>query len=118
MATKSAPPNDNAYDDTLERTAVVMYALLEQLHEVLADSGKPDDVNLGMLMGLTMYLDDRIGPFRAERLMASSPSIILKTDAHVVREQLDQFLPVLNAFGEHLAKLEPTARTRNLEPAR
>lgn len=92
-------------DDTIERTAIVMYGLLQQLHETLADPKAPDDINLGMLMGLAMFLDDRIGPFRMERLMAAAPGIILRTDAHVVPEQLAQFAPVLKAFGEHLSDL-------------
>ncbi|WP_114391724.1 hypothetical protein [Oleisolibacter albus] len=92
-------------DDTIERTAIVMYGLMEQLHDVLAVPEAQDDISLGMLMGLSMYLDDKIGPFRTERLMNSAPGIILKTDAHVVRPQIDRFLPVLRAFGGHLATL-------------
>jgi len=101
---------EKTYDDTIERTSIVMYGLLEQLHDVLADPAEPDDVSLGMLMGLSMFLDERIGPFRTERLMASAPSIILKTDAHVVRKQIERFLPVLHAFGDHLTRLTSTGR--------
>lgn len=97
--------NDKTHDDTIERTSIVMYAILEQLHDVLAAPRAPDDVNLGMLMGLAMFLDDRMGPFRAERLLTAAPGIILKTDAHIVREQIDRFLPVLRAFGDHLGGL-------------
>jgi len=98
---------EKTQDDTIERTSIVMYGLLEQLHTVLADPDSSDDVNLGMLMGLSMFLDEKLGPFRTERLMSSAPSIILRTDAHVVRDQLKQFLPVLRAFGDHLAALTP-----------
>ncbi len=98
--------NDKTHDDTIERTSIVMYGLLEQLEAVLAAPKSSDDVNLGMLMGLAMYLDDRMGPFRAERLMTAAPSIILKTDAHVVREQIERFLPVLRAFGDHLTNMD------------
>lgn len=98
-------PNEKTHDDTIERTSIVMYGLLEQLHSVLAEPDAPDDVILGMLMGLAMFVDDRMGPFRAERLMSAAPSIILKTDAHVVREQIERFLPVIRAFGDHLAAM-------------
>ncbi|WP_119678554.1 hypothetical protein [Indioceanicola profundi] len=96
---------DRTPDDTIERTSIVTYGLLEQLHGVLSTPEKSDDVNLGMLMGLAMFLDDKIGPFRTERLMKAAPNIILRTDAHVLREQLAQFEPVLTAFGQHLSAL-------------
>lgn len=99
------PTRETTHDDTIERTSIVMYAMLEQLHGALADPAAPDDVSLGMLMGLSMFLDEKIGPFRTERLMASAPSIILKTDAHVVKDQIDRVAPVLRAFGEQLASL-------------
>jgi hypothetical protein len=100
MSTAPAAPGE-----TIERTSIVAYALIEQLHEVLADGRAPDDVCLGILMGMSMFLDDKIGPMRADRLMAAAPGIILKTDAHVRREQMVRFLPILQAFGEHLAQL-------------
>ena len=33
--------------DTIERTAIVAYVLLQEVHRVLADPCKPDDVTLG-----------------------------------------------------------------------
>lgn len=95
--------NEKTHDDTIERTSIVMYAILERLHEALASPKAPDDISLGMLMGMTMFLDDKMGPFRAERLMNAAPSIILKTDAHVVREQVERMMPVIRAFGDQLA---------------
>lgn len=100
MSTASAVP-----DETIERTSIVAYALFEQLHAVLADPTGQDEVCLGLLMGLSMFLDEKIGPIRADRLMAAAPGIILKTDAHVRHDQLARFLPTLKAFGEHLAQL-------------
>ncbi|HYC04449.1 MAG TPA: hypothetical protein VED40_14230 [Azospirillaceae bacterium] len=104
------------HDDTIERTSIVTFGLLEQLHEVLADPKAPDDVTLGIIMGLSMFLDEKVGPFRAEKLMSSAPSIILKTDAHVARDQLERFMPVIHAFGDHLAELKATALSRQPEP--
>jgi hypothetical protein len=98
--------------DVIERTSIVTYGLLEQLHEVLADPDAPDDVSLGMLMGLSMFLDDKVGPMRADRLMAAAPGIILKTDAHVRHDQLSRLLPVLHAFGDHLAQMRLPERAR------
>ncbi|HYE48650.1 MAG TPA: hypothetical protein VEB20_03595 [Azospirillaceae bacterium] len=108
---------DITQDDTIERTSIVAYALLEQLHDVLADPKAPDDVSLGILMGLSMFLDDKVGPFRAEKLMTAAPSIVLKTDAHVVGDQVERFMPVLRAFGEHLAGLKAPER-RQTESSR
>lgn len=91
--------------DTIERTSIVAYGLLRELHEVLADPKEPDEVSLGLLMGLAMFLDDKIGPMRTKRLMNEAPGIVLKTDAHVTGDQLRRVIPVLRAFGEHLETL-------------
>lgn len=95
-------------DDVIERTSIVTYALLQELHRVLADPAKPDEVSLGIVMGLAMFLDDKVGPIRAQRLMGQAPEIILKTDAHVTPELLDQFAAVLRAFGNHMAEFHVT----------
>jgi hypothetical protein len=101
-------------DDVIERTSVVTYSLLQELHEVLCDPRKPDEISLGIIMGLAMFLDDKIGPFRTKKLLDQAPTIILKTDAHVTDELRNRFLPVLHAFGGHLNELRPAARP---EPA-
>ena len=98
-----------APDQTIERTSIVAYALFEELYAVLADPQGQDEVCLGLLMGLSMFLDEKVGPIRADRLMAAAPAIILKTDAHVRQDQLARFLPTLQAFGEHLAQLRAAA---------
>ncbi|CAO3400734.1 hypothetical protein VH569_28475 [Azospirillum sp. 11R-A] len=91
--------------DTIERTSIVAYTLLNELHEVLALPKAPDDVTLGILMGMAMFLDDKVGPMRAKRLMAEAPTIVLKTDAHVTTDQTQRIMPVLRAFGDHLKEL-------------
>ncbi|MBP2304411.1 hypothetical protein GBZ48_16205 [Azospirillum melinis] len=91
--------------DTIERTSIVAYTLLNELHEVLALPKAPDDVTLGILMGMAMFLDDKVGPMRAKRLMAEAPTIVLKTDAHVTADQTQRIMPVLRAFGDHLKEL-------------
>ncbi|HYD31184.1 MAG TPA: hypothetical protein VEB64_10075 [Azospirillaceae bacterium] len=98
--------------DTIERTSIVTYGLLRELHDVLADPKEPDEVSLGLLMGLAMFLDDKIGPMRAKRLMSEAPTIVLKTDAHVTSDQLRRVIPVLRAFGEHLETLAIPAERR------
>lgn len=95
--------------DTIERTSIVAYTLLNELHEVLALPKAPDDVTLGILMGLSMFLDDKVGPIRAKRLMSEAPTIVLKTDAHVTPDQTQRILPVLRAFGEHVKDLRVKA---------
>jgi len=92
---------------TIERTSIVAYALLQELQAALDDGrdGEADDVTLGVVMGLAMFLDDRVGPFRAERLMKRAPGIVLETDAHVTSKQIERFAPVLSAFGEHLVRV-------------
>jgi hypothetical protein len=95
--------------DTIERTSIVAYTLLKELHEVLALPKAPDDVTLGILMGLSMFLDDKVGPMRAKRLMTEAPTIVLKTDAHVTTEQMQRILPVVRAFGDHLKEMKAGA---------
>ncbi|MCW2246980.1 hypothetical protein M2352_002571 [Azospirillum fermentarium] len=97
--------------DTIERTSIVSYTLLQELHGVLAHPQTPDDVTLGMLMGMAMFLDETVGPMRAQRLMAEAPSIVLKTDAHVTADQMQRVMPVLRALGDHLKDIRhPTER--------
>ena len=88
--------------DTIERTSIVAYSLIRELHDVLATPDAPDDVTLGILMGMAMFMDDKVGPMRTKRLMSEAPTIVLKTDAHVTEEQTARVLPVLRALGEHL----------------
>ncbi len=97
------------HEDVIERTSIVTYALLKELHKVLADPKKPDEISLGMIMGLSMYMDDKIGPFRTQRLMSEAPGIVLKTDAHVTDELVSRFASVLRAFGEHLEEFAAPA---------
>lgn len=101
-----------ATNGTIERTAILMYALLQELRLELAAGGDDADVELGMLMGLSMFLDDRLGPFRADRLMAAAPGIILRTDAHVVRAQTDAVRPALRSFGHRLLEGARSAEGR------
>lgn len=98
--------------DTIERTSIVTYTLLKELHDVLALPEKPDDVTLGILMGLSMLLDEKVGPMRAKRLMTEAPTIVLKTDAHVTSEQMLRIAPVLRAFGDHLKELRIAVERR------
>jgi hypothetical protein len=105
--------------DTLERTAIVAYTLLQELHRVLADPHKPDEISLGIILGTAMFCDDKVGPFRARQLLQQAPEIVLKTDAHVADEQVRRMAPVLHAFGEHLQALAlaDTPSTRQTEEA-
>ena len=96
-------------NDTIERTSIVAYSLFRELHEVLSDPRSLDDVTLGIVMGLGMFLDDKIGPMRTKRLLEQAPTIVLKTDAHVTEQQTNQFMPVLHALGEHLRQLQHAA---------
>lgn len=100
--------------DTIERTSIVAYTLLNELHDVLALPNAPDDVTLGILMGLSMFMDDKVGPMRAKRLMSEAPTIVLKTDAHVTSDQMQRILPVLRAFGDHLKDMRAKA-TRSVD---
>ncbi len=90
---------------TLERTAVVIYALLRELHSVVADPRSPDDVTLGIILGTAMFCDDKVGPFRTRHLMEHAPHIVLKTDAHVTDAEARCVASVLQAFGFHLQTL-------------
>ncbi|WP_051330131.1 hypothetical protein [Niveispirillum irakense] len=97
----------NAESGRIEQTALVVYCLLEEMRPLLAvqDNAEKDDAHLGILMGLTMFLDEQIGPFRTERLMAAAPSIILQADAHVTPEQRASALSTLRRIGDHLVTL-------------
>ncbi len=94
-----------AQTDTLERTAIVIYALLRELHAVVADPRSPDDVTLGIILGTAMFCDDKVGPFRTRHLMQQAPDIVLKTDAHVTDAEALRAASVLKAFGCHLQAL-------------
>jgi hypothetical protein len=96
-------------DDVIERTSILTYTVLQELHAVLADPAKPDEVSLGIVMGLAMFLDDKVGPMRAERLMSQAPEIILKTDAHVTPALVRQLATVIRAFGDHLGEFRVQA---------
>jgi hypothetical protein len=91
--------------DMLERTAIVTYTLLHELHRILAELHKPDEISLGIILGTAMFCDDKVGPFRARRLLQQAPDIVLKADAHVTDQQISGLAPVLQAFGEHLQAL-------------
>jgi hypothetical protein len=92
-------------NQVIERSSIVAYSLLSELHACLADPKSPDDVTLGLIMGLAMFLDDKVGPVRAQNLMKSAPGIVLKTDAHVTESMARRFDPVLRAFGEQLVEM-------------
>lgn len=97
-------------DDVIERTSIITYSLLQELHDALATPSKPDDVTLGIVMGLAMFLDDKVGPMRAQRLMAQAPEIILKTDAHVPDDLKAQFASLLRAFGGRISAFPAPTR--------
>lgn len=94
----------------IEKTAILFYALLSEFQAACPATSDVaealDDTHLGLLMGLTMYLDDQIGPFRAERLMTAAPNIILQTDAHVTEAQRAACRPLLKSLGKHLAAID------------
>jgi hypothetical protein len=90
--------------DTLERTAIVAYSLLTELHHALIDPGAPDEVTLGIILGTAMFCDEKVGPFRARKLMRNAPDIVLREDAHVTEDAAIRFAPVLQAFCRHLLK--------------
>ncbi len=98
--------------DTIERTSIIAYTLMQELHSELALPQQPDDVTLGVLMGLAMFLDEKVGPMRARRLMSEAPTIVLKTDAHVTPEQVQRVLPVIRAFADELRDLRVGAAPR------
>ncbi len=101
--------------DTIERTSIVTYTLLKELHDVLALPKQPDDVTLGILMGLSMFLDDKVGPMRAKRLMSEAPTIVLKTDAHVTPDQTQRIMPVVRAFADHLKEMKVAVEPRTAD---
>ena len=92
---------------TLERTAIVAYTLLTELHHALVDPDGLDEVTLGIVLGTAMFCDEKVGPFRARRLMQSAPDIVLKEDAHVTDDAAARCAPVLRAFGKHLLEVTP-----------
>ena len=93
--------------DTLERTAIVAYTLLQELHRVLADPRNPDEVTQGIILATAMFCDEKIGPFRTKRLMQAAPDIVLRWDAYVTDEAAALFAPVLQAFSKHLLEVTP-----------
>jgi hypothetical protein len=93
--------------DTLERTAIVAYTLLTELHRALADPDDLDDVTLGIILGTAMFCDEKVGPFRARKIMRSAPDIVLKEDAHVTDDAAASCAPVLRAFCKHLLEVMP-----------
>jgi hypothetical protein len=93
--------------DTLERTAIVAYTLLTELHHALADPDGLDEVTLGIILGTAMFCDEQVGPFRARKLMRSAPDIVLREDAHVTDDAAARCAPVLQAFGRHLLEVTP-----------
>ena len=52
-----------------------------------------------------MFCDERLGPFRAKRLMQAAPDVVLREDAYVTDDMALLSSPVLEAFGKHLLKL-------------
>jgi len=91
--------------DTTERAAVVVYMLLDEFHRTLTTPKTEDEITLGIVLGTAMYCDEKVGPFRAQRLMEHAPGIVLKTDAYVPDTLAARFAPVLQALGEHLQSL-------------
>ncbi|MDP9196508.1 MAG: hypothetical protein M3O22_07080 [Pseudomonadota bacterium] len=102
-----------AQSDTIEQTSILTYAIMDSLREFLDRLGQPDDIILGMIMGLAMYADDSIGPMRSERLFRQAPGIVLKTDAHVSAAQLAHSKSLLEAFGKSLSKAAAAAREKD-----
>src|SRR5688572_23302640 len=91
--------------DTTERAAIVVYILLDEFQRILSTPKTDDDITLGIVLGTAMFCDEKVGPFRAQRLMEHAPGIVLKTDAHVPDTLAARFAPVLQALGEHLQSL-------------
>lgn len=52
--------------ETVERTAVATFAAIRQWHAVLSDGGLGYDEALGILMGVAMFLDERLGQMRMQ----------------------------------------------------
>jgi hypothetical protein len=115
-ATASLLEDTMSQTDTLERTAIIVYALLQELHHVLADPRNPDEVTLGIVMGNAIFCDEKIGPFRARKLMQEAPDIVLRTDAHVTDDTAALFAPVLRAFSKHLLEMLPQQKSPVGEP--
>jgi hypothetical protein len=92
---------------TIERTAILAYVLLQEVHRILADPCKPDGVTLGIILGTAMFCDEKVGPFRARKLMRNAPDIVLKEDAHVTDDAAASCAPVLLAFCKHLLEVMP-----------
>src|SRR4051794_40798134 len=90
---------------TLERTAIVAYTLLTELHHALVDPNDLDEVTLGIVLGTAMFCDEQVGPFRAKRLMQNAPDIVLREDAHVTDDAAARCAPVVQAFCEHLLEV-------------
>lgn len=88
--------------EVIEKTSIVAYGVLQELHAALVDPDAPDEITLGFIMALAMYLDEHVGPMRGQRLMQEAPRIVLKTDAHVTAEVLARMAPVVRAFGGRL----------------
>jgi hypothetical protein len=102
---------------TIERTAVVAYTLLQELHRVLADPGAPDEVTLGIILGTAMFCDEKVGPIRAEKLLREAPGVVLKSDAYVTDEAMVRAIPALKAFSRYLSRLEPVRQRPEGKPA-
>jgi hypothetical protein len=96
--------------NTLEHSAIVTYTLLMELHHALVDPGDHDEVTLGIILGTAMFCDEKVGPFRAKRLMQNAPDIVLREDAHVTDEAAVRCVPVLQAFCKHF--LEGTSQLK------
>jgi len=92
---------------TLERTAIVAYTLLTELHHALVDPNDLDEVTLGIVLGTAMFCDEQVGPFRAKRLMQNAPDIVLREDAHVTDDAAVLCAPILRAFCMHLLEGVP-----------
>jgi len=97
--------------DPLERTAIVAYTLLQELHRVLADPRSPDEITQGIILATAMFCDEKVGPFRAKKLMQAAPDIVLRHDAHVTEGTAALFAPVLRAFSKHLEEVTPQPRS-------
>lgn len=95
-----------AHDRTVENISVLTYAVMARLRESMLQPTAPDDVCMGMLMGLAMFMDDQVGPQQMALLMRETPGIILRTDAHVPMDRLGHFAPFLRAFGRDLTTVD------------
>ena len=89
----------------IERVSILAYSILSELEISLRGTEPDNDIVLGILMGFGLFLDEKVGPIRAQKLMKSTPGIVLKTDANVTINQVNAFIPVVRCFGDHLSKL-------------